>query len=163
MHLRLLQELLLASQSAAVSGASNAVEHPGGQGDYAIVAAGIVSGNGTSARSPVYNGLRVNGAPQNGFLTITFNNYKQPDNATFQYIVKVLPVYNSQQAVFFDVSFVGFLLGGFNLRLHAVSGRLDISLAGTLEFMVEVGDILQPEGEQVEYPAHGAGEGDGRF
>ena len=135
-HLRLLQELLLASSSAAVSAASNAVEHPGGQGDYAIVAAGIISGNGTSARSPTYNGLRVNGAPQNGLLTITFNTYKQPNNATFQYIVKVLPVSNHLMVI---VNFDHFDVTGFVISAKDNTGALiPVAQLAQLEFMIEV-------------------------
>ncbi|HEX6480725.1 MAG TPA: hypothetical protein VF043_17945 [Ktedonobacteraceae bacterium] len=136
LHLRLLQELLLASQTAAVSAASNAVEHPGGQGDYAIVAAGIVSGDGKTARSPVYNGLRVNGAPQDGLLTFTFNTYKQPDNATFQYIVKVLPVSNSLMII---VNFDHFDVTGFVISAKNNTGALiPVAQLAQHEFMIEV-------------------------
>ena len=65
------------------------VEHPQGLPRYAIVAAGIVRGDG-SANGPVYNELKADVGPNGEFLLI-FNGY-EPPNEKFQWIVKAILV-----------------------------------------------------------------------
>lgn len=138
-HLRMLQELLLTSYSA-LSNADKAVVHTSEQGNYTIVAAGIISGVGTKAGSPVYNeGLRVipKQTQDDGLLTIYFNGYMPPDG-TFQYIVKVLPV-SSTTAVIVNLDPDSFRAAGVVLRVMDNKGDVikDAALT-TLEFMIEV-------------------------
>ncbi len=129
LHLRLLQELLLSLPSTA----SSSVQHPTGQGDYAIVAAGIVSGDSAQARQPTYNGLRATSNLANGLLTLTFNNYTQPDGTTFQYVVKILPVSGAATVI---ANFVSFNQNDFTIRVTDNTGAV---IAQTqFEFMIEV-------------------------
>ena len=113
----------------------NFVEHPAGQPRYAIVAAGIVRGDGTN-RPPVYNGP-IAQATADGELTVGFTGYKQPQNK-FQYIVKVLPVFNIEGLSFPGVSFVRFDPKGFVLHVTDAGTPVKQGVLARQEFMIEV-------------------------
>jgi hypothetical protein len=113
------------------------VEHPKG-GSYAIVAAGLVKGDGTSL-TPVYNGLKAKAGPD-GLLTITFGDYEAPSGEPpHQYIVKVLPVVNPETRTNVYVNFVGFKSQGVAMRVaDHLNQALKVSLIKINEFMIEV-------------------------
>ena len=109
------------------------VEHPSGQGSYAIVAAGIVKGDGTS-RPQVYNGLGIS-TTADGQVTVTFKNYTQP-NGAFQYIVKALPISSSTAIV---DNFDHFAQNGFVLHVTDGGGNaIKTAQLNQLELMIEV-------------------------
>ena len=128
-------------QAASPAASGNAVEHPAGLPSYQIVAAGMVRGDGTAV-GPVYNALQAK-ATANGELTAAFNGYQPPDQeAKFQYIVKVLPVFDAQVFAFPLVSFARFDKGGFVLH---VSNQGDVVKQDTLTklvFMIEVSQFF---------------------
>jgi hypothetical protein len=114
---------------------TDVVEHPPGLGRYFIVAAGIVRCDGNN-RPPVYNQLaaRATAASQ---VTVRFQGDRTPAG-NFQYIVKVLPVFNDA----FDnlsISFIQFLqTGGFQLRIIRAGQPIPRDELARLELMIEV-------------------------
>ena len=121
------------------SGAAIAVEHS--QGSYAIVAAGKVTGN-VNAQQPGYNGLRATVSAA-GQLNVTFTNYRQPDGS-FQYIIKVLPMLNTQNPIPGNtvkvpvVNFDHFEPANFVLRVTDGGTPIPQAQLTPLEFMIEV-------------------------
>lgn len=128
-------EALPAPAPQVVSGSF--VEHPQGLPKYAIVAAGIVRSG--SSRGPVYNSLRVvKVTPKTGDIQLTFDQFRTPDDSTFEYIVKVLVVL--PKAGFIPiVSFRNFLPRNAGFVINVLNaGQADPTMLDTLELMVEV-------------------------
>jgi hypothetical protein len=115
------------------------VEHPPGAGSYAIVAAGIVSA--TQGRPPIYNNLRVLSAAlvgtQDVLLRITFDRYRLPQGQ-HQYIVKALPVSDSERIPGLIVNFDRFEQDAFVLRVMSFRGGISQEVVRAIELMIEV-------------------------
>ncbi len=114
----------------------NFVSHPAA-GPYAIVAAGIVRGDG-KPRGPVYNDLSAN-ATGNGRLTVTFRGFTEPPNDKFQYIVKALaitPADGPPEMVL--VNFDRFQTTSFVLRVTDGVNPVERGQLEKLEFMIEI-------------------------
>ena len=120
----------------------NFVEHPTRQPRYAIVAAGIVRGDGTRTE-PVYNGLRVFSVqpPQSGQVHVTFDGYQLPNAGTFPYIVKVLPLVNAKIGPMV-VNFFGFDGAGFVVFVTAGNVPVNLDLLLQVDLMIEVSQFL---------------------
>jgi hypothetical protein len=112
-------------------------------GPYSIVAAGILSGDGSS-RAPVYNGLSasVTGV---GRLTVTFDGYTTAPDETFQYIVKAMALFNPDftigeppREVNPVVSFDRFQQTSFVLHVADGGEPIGKDMLGKMEFMIEV-------------------------
>lgn len=118
---------------------TDVVEHPRGLPRYSIVAAGIVRCDGTS-RSPVYNQLAAR-ATNVSQVTVHFGAQPggdPPPDGNFQYVVKVLPVFDDALDVV-TISFVQFLQGGgFHLRVLRAGQRIPRDELARLELMIEV-------------------------
>lgn len=131
------------AQTTSATGGSS-VLRPEALPAYSIVAAGTVRGDGTS-RAPTYNNLLVRGTGA-GTVTITFDGYAGPTDATFQYVVKALAVAQTAKdsplaGVSVNVMFDHFNASaglGFVLRVMGNGQELSAELIKTLEFMVEV-------------------------
>jgi hypothetical protein len=140
LHLRLLQEWLLCANASAGLFKSEAVTHPSGLGKYAVVAAGIVKGDGT-VRSANYNNLVVKPINSPGILLLFFGTYALPVSGVPQYLVKVTPVSPGLAggvAVFFDK----FISGGIQMLVTDASGtnKLPPATIANSEFMIEVSE-----------------------
>jgi hypothetical protein len=122
----------------------DAVEHPPGAGRYFIMAAGTVRCDGTTRFPPVYAGLLANATGPNQ-VTVRFPKYQPPGPATaptFQYVLKVLPVFNDVLDNL-SISFIQFLTspgiqGGFQLRVTRAGQTLTRDQLLQLELMVEI-------------------------
>jgi hypothetical protein len=112
------------------------VEHPKGLGQYLIVAAGTVRGDGTSP-VPSYNELAVRRI-DNGLMVVTFRGYRPPDD-TFQYVVKVLPKANDRLPMPI-VTFERFFTRDLGFALRVVNGDVEVlrETLESLELMIEV-------------------------
>jgi hypothetical protein len=130
-----LNNLLTWDGARWVPRAADFVEHPTGLPRYAIVAAGIVKGDGTG-RAPVYNGLTAKAA-LNSEMFVSFNNYLQPDGS-FQYIIKALVLFNPDVAPTPIVSFVRFEPAGLFLRITNSTRAISQNDLTTIELMIEV-------------------------
>jgi hypothetical protein len=107
-----------------------------GVGDYAIVAAGHVRANGTNI-GLVYNALVANAVSTNQ-IRLRFNDYRVPD-ATFQYIVKAMTVFNSAiraPVVVFE------LFRDDGIILRVTDGGANINVIGQVELMVEISQYV---------------------
>jgi hypothetical protein len=122
--------------------ATDVVEHPPGLPRYLIVAAGIVRGDGTN-RPPVYNRLEARVAG-NGLILIRFAGYRRPDG--FQYIVKALPVTNTQFPFFPVIVFNQFTDEGFLLQVFQNNEPIAPERLRLVELMIEVSQFFRPEG-----------------
>lgn len=114
-----------------------AVTHPPSGGPFAILAAGIVRGDGSS-RFPVYMDLKA-GAAGNGLLLVTFNGYINPLRQAppaHTYIIKALPV--APEFIPMDVLFVRFQDDGFVLGVMRRSTPMPAQEIQNTEFMIEV-------------------------
>lgn len=114
-----------------------AVTHPPSGGPFAILAAGIVRGDGSS-RFPVYMDLKA-GAAGNGLLLVTFNGYINPLRQAppaHTYIIKALPV--APELLPMDVLFVRFQDDGFVLGVMRRSTPMPAQEIQNTEFMIEV-------------------------
>jgi hypothetical protein len=140
LHLRLLQEWLLCGSSSGGLFQSEAVTHPSTLGEYSVVAAGIVKGDGT-VRSTNYNDLVVKPINSPGTLLVFFDTYVPPVGGNPRYIVKVTPVTPSQAggvAVLFDKC----ISGGIQLLVTNGAGvQLPAATILNLEFMIEVSEF----------------------
>jgi len=127
--------------AAPVSPITDVVRHTAKT--YSIVAAGVVTCDGTSG-NPNYNKLTAK-AGRGGTVAVTFADYTQPD-ASFMYIVKVLPVSpNEDGALPLNVNLGAFQARGFTLVLK----RLGISVAGGNPELI-AGPLNDDELKQVE-------------
>jgi hypothetical protein len=118
---------------------SNAIEHPVGLPLYMIVAAGMVRGDGSSI-GPVYNKLMA-GATKDGELTVTFSGYRQPE-PHFQYIVKVLPVFDIEMLNLPAVSFMRFEPDAFVLYVANRGNKVRQDILAQQTFMIEVSQFF---------------------
>jgi hypothetical protein len=125
----------------------NSVQHPGA-GPYAIVAAGIIKGDGTVRGGIGYNGLTVSPTGA-GRLTLTFNGYENPDKAApespFFYIVKALPLTmpdTREKPILSAVFFETYQQRSLVLRVIAqVADQaifIDPETLAQMEFMIEI-------------------------
>jgi hypothetical protein len=121
--------------------ATDVVERPPGLSRYLIVAAGIVRGDGTN-RPPVYNRLEARVAG-NGLILIRFAGYRRPDG--FQYIVKALPVTNTQFPFFPVIVFNQFTDEGFLLQVFQNNEPIAPERLRLVELMIEVSQFFRPE------------------
>jgi hypothetical protein len=121
---------------------TDVVEHPPGLPRYLIVAAGIVRGDGTN-RPPVYNRLEARVAG-NGLILVRFAGYRRPDG--FQYIVKALPVTNTQFPFFPVIVFNQFTDEGFLLQVFQNNEPIAAERLRLVELMIEVSQFFRPEG-----------------
>lgn len=128
-------------QPEAVStGPTDVVEHPPGQGRFFIMAAGIVRCDGTTQRPPVYGQLSAT-ATNVSQVTVRFPQYRPPDGG-FQYVLKILPVFNDALDNL-SISFFQFLAtagnaGGFQLRITRAGQTIPRDALAQLELMIEV-------------------------
>lgn len=117
-------------------------------GPYAVVAAGIVRGNG--ANQGVYNGLKATAITDDNdvvLLSVRFTNYQKPKG--FQYIVKVLPMEPSTgnaPARAPIVTFDEFLGDDFRLKVTDGGNPVSITVLRRMEFMIEVSRFQVPQG-----------------
>jgi hypothetical protein len=140
---RLLQEWMLAQTSALEPAAilPELVSLPHLVTSSKVVAAGILSGNGSATTRAVLNNLRaasftnVSGATH---FVLTFDGYTEPPAAgSPQYIVKATP----WTALHLTVAFAGFQPGGFILSLSKAGKSLTAADVATLELFVEVSQL----------------------
>jgi competence ComEA-like helix-hairpin-helix protein len=107
------------------------VEHPVGLPRYAIVAAGIVRGDGTS-QFPTYNDL-IAQQTGSGLLNVMFGGYTDPDGK-FLYIIKAMPVFNDM----FTLPAITFLNFGNGINLRVTEQGQPIDDLNQMEFVIEV-------------------------
>lgn len=132
LHLRLLQEWLIA-QTAAAGGASAGPQ---------VVAAGVISGNTTPTVRSVMNGLKVQstagGTAAATQLRLSFGNYSAPPTTGGpQYLVKALP-WPATSLKNLSVAFGGFQTDGFLLLVSKDGAALATGELDALQLMVEV-------------------------
>jgi hypothetical protein len=115
---------------------ANTVEHPVASGRYAILAAGLIRGDG-NARQPVYNGLRAK-AERDGEVLLTFAGYAQPQPSTFQYVVKVAGLGTAARTVLVTVD--RFEQRGIVLRItnSSKASPVEKDVLLKMEFSVEI-------------------------
>jgi hypothetical protein len=116
------------------------VEHPPGLPRYAIVAGGIVHGDGTS-NGPVYNKLE-GAAVANGEFLLLFDGYQLPTEE-FQLIVKailVAPKENQLKAPI--LMFKEFRPKGIVLSITEGGVPVDVAIIKSLAVMVEISRYL---------------------
>ena len=119
----------------------DAVIHPPGLPDYAIVAAGAVLPDGVR-RATMYNGLvaKVLGA---GLIQVTFDKY-EPPNKSFAYIVKALPVFDEETRKMLQdqmptIAFHFFDNAGFTMIVFVAGKPLDnLDMLSRVRLMIEV-------------------------
>lgn len=118
--------------------AGDFVAHPATAGPYAIVAAGVVRRNAPS-RTPIYNKLEVIGVGT-GALFVRFDGYIPPKEADeFQYIIKVLPVFQRELGSPILVNFDRYQPEAFILHVTTIQGvPVKEDQLASLEFMIEV-------------------------
>jgi hypothetical protein len=115
--------------------AGSFVEHPPGEPAYAIVAAGVIHASGTPTPAPSYNGLKLVKFGT-GTMILTFDGLRVPD-ATFQYIVKILPV-SEKTPPTLSVAVGRFQLGQFEVHVTLNGTPIPTDQFGNFRFMVEV-------------------------
>ena len=116
------------------------VEHPAGLPRYFIVAAGIVRANAPH-QLPVYNNLQVVGIPGAGIVVCIFDGYTFPIPDNLRYIVKALPVFQTQIEMNVVVNFLQFNKDGFYLWVTRGNGQpIDTGTLASIEFMIEVSE-----------------------
>jgi hypothetical protein len=119
----------------------DAVIHPPGLPEYAIVAAGAVLADG-QRDSTMYNGLTAKTFGP-ALIHVTFDGYERPKDR-FTYVVKALPVFDGQTREMLQnqmptVAFDVFLDDGFLLFIFAGNKPIDSTdVLARMRVMIEV-------------------------
>ena len=131
--LRLLQEGLITQNAAAVGS--------GGALGPAVVAAGVINGNGTPTARSVVGGLHVETATNTATATelrLSFAGYISPPTVGGpQYLVKALP-WPGAALRNLTVTFMGFQVNGFLLQVSKNNAPLLAAELKGLQLMIEV-------------------------